>query len=93
MNPSSHYDANDDHPLDNWNHQWTLEPGDIDPNGRTYSDPDFPMFPEADITALADSENRTNIVYIKGVAYELYAWSAPDEAGERSALLRLTRPF
>lgn len=66
----------------------TLEPGEVDRHGNTYSDPEFKK-----LDKLAEDLNRQNIVYIHGVAYELASWGEAYEDGSRQATLRVWRPF
>jgi hypothetical protein len=45
------------------------------------------------INDVADSIARQNIIYIKGIAYELSSYSDAFEDGSRQATLRLWKPF
>lgn len=84
----THYDANDRRPRDD---DYTLEPDEIDRHGKRYARYDEM---EAELTArAAASIIPENIVYIKGVAYELASYGEAYADGSRSATLRLWRPF
>ena len=68
----------------------TLEPGDIDQQGNRYPDENSL---EAQMDKLAYLLERDNIVYIKGVPYQLASYGEAYEDGSRHATLRVWKPF
>lgn len=47
----------------------------------------------AEVGELLDCIERSNIVYIKGIAFELVGWGNVREDGTRDATLRIWNPF
>jgi len=64
----------------------TLEPGDVDQYGNRYPD-------ENKLDSIVIDLERRNIIYIKGMAYELASYGEMYEDGSRRATLRLYSPF
>jgi hypothetical protein len=45
------------------------------------------------INDLKTTEDKKNLIYIKGIAYELESYSDPFEDGSRTATLKMWKPF